>query len=89
MRHSSPGDCRPSACQWRLLAFADLGCAHSLGVVPLASLTASRLLDHHTDSLQNSHQNIVAELAKNLVAELTVTFVTISQFVVQDGGPLQ
>ena len=57
--------------------------------MPLASLTASRLLDHHTDSLQNSHQNIVAELAKNLVAELTVTFVTISQFVVQDEGPLQ
>ena len=38
-----------------------------------------------TDSLQNSNQNIAAELAKNLVAGLTVTFVAISQFVVQDG----
>jgi hypothetical protein len=41
------------------------------------------------DSLQNSNQNIVAELAKNLVAGLTVTLVTISQFVVQDEGLLQ
>ena len=61
--------------------------------------TASRLLDHQrmncrvgymaSDSLQKSNHNLVAELAKNLVAGLAVSFVAISQFVVQDGGPLQ
>ncbi len=42
-----------------------------------------------SESLQNSNQNFVAELVKNLVAGLAVSFVAISQFVVQDGGPLQ
>ena len=42
-----------------------------------------------SDSLQNSNQNFVAELAKNLVAGLAVSFVVISQFVVWNRGPLQ
>jgi hypothetical protein len=42
-----------------------------------------------SDSLQKSNHNLVAELVKNLVAGLAVSFVAISQFVVQDGGPLQ
>ena len=42
-----------------------------------------------SDSLQNSNQNFVAELVKNLVTGLAVSFVAISQFVLGEGGPLQ
>ena len=42
-----------------------------------------------TDSLQNSNPNFAGELDRNVVAGLTVSFVAISQFVVQDGGPPQ
>ena len=42
-----------------------------------------------SDSLQKPDQNFVAELAKNLVAGLTVSFVAISQFVIRDEGPSQ
>ena len=42
-----------------------------------------------SDSLQKTNENFVAELAKNLVAGLTVSFVAIGQFVVRDEGPPQ
>jgi hypothetical protein len=42
-----------------------------------------------TDSLQNANSNFAGELAKNLVVGLTVSFAAISQFMVQDEGPLQ
>ncbi len=42
-----------------------------------------------TDSLQTFNQIFVAELAKNLLAGLNVTFVAISQFVTRDEGPPQ
>ena len=41
-----------------------------------------------TDSLPKSNPNFAGELAKNLVAGLTVSFVAISQFAVQNEGPL-
>ena len=41
-----------------------------------------------TASLPKSNQNFAGELARNLVAELTVSFVAISQFAVQNEAPL-
>ena len=42
-----------------------------------------------SDSLQTSNQYFVAELAKNHVTGLTVSFVAIGQLVVRDEGPPQ
>ena len=41
-----------------------------------------------TDFLPKSLPNFAGELAKNLVAGLTVSFVAISHFAVQNEGPL-
>ena len=65
---------------------------------PIRLCCFNRLLGHHrincgigymaTDFLPKSLPNFAGELAKNLVAGLTVSFVAISHFAVQNEGPL-